>query len=271
MKKTRKFNSTIKKVVFTSSLLLTSSVSTASSVFDISFNFDGYTASQQAVFNSAGAFWENIITGYQTGINGMSGIVVNAESKAIDGVGNVLGSAGPQFTTIRDGYTLTTQGRVSLDTADVSNMETNGRLLDVIKHELGHIIGFGTLWTQNAVYITDSGEYTGAQALATYQAEFDPLATFVPVELGGAEGTKNGHWDENNNGAGPTGIVDADGNDMRYELMTGWINTPIFISDTTKASFADIGYSVNLTAVPVPAAVWLFASALGMLGLVRRK
>ena len=56
---------------------------------------------------------------------------------------------------------------------------------------------------------------------------------------------------------------------MRNELMTGWLNSPTFISDTTKMSFMDIGYEVILT--PLPASVWLFASALGLLGFAARK
>ena len=33
-----------------------------------------------------------------------------------------------------------------LDTDDLDSLETQGLLGDVILHEMGHVIGFGTLW-----------------------------------------------------------------------------------------------------------------------------
>jgi hypothetical protein len=102
--------------------------------------------------------------------------------------------------------------------------------------------------------------------------------------LGGGAGTANGHWNEVDGGSGLTGIVDGSGNDMRNELMTGWLNTPLFISKTTIASLGDLGYTVNINAngalaaqqapvtTPIPAAVWLFGTGLaGLLGLGRAK
>ena len=37
-------------------------------------------------------------------------------------------------------------GSVRLDAADVADLEANGRLFDVVLHELGHVLGVGTLW-----------------------------------------------------------------------------------------------------------------------------
>ena len=45
----------------------------------------------------------------------------------------------------------------------------------------------------------------------------------MPVELGGGSGTANGHWDEVEDGADPTGFVsNITGRDFEFELMTGW-------------------------------------------------
>ena len=160
---------------------------------------------------------------------------------------------------------------MTFDSADLASLESSGSLEDVILHEMAHVLGFGTLWELNSLYTPDSGEYTGAFGLAAYQAEFNqPGATFVPIELGGGAGTAGGHWDEIDGGAGLTGITDGSGNDMRDELMTGWLNPNPFISNTTRMSFMDLGYTVS--AVPVPAAVWLFISGFGMLfGFAARK
>lgn len=56
---------------------------------------------------------------------------------------------------------------------------------------------------------------------------------------------------------------------MQNELMTGWLNSPAFISNTTLMSFQDIGYEVS--AVPLPAAAWLFGSGLMVLAGTRKR
>ena len=118
---------------------------------------------------------------------------------------------------------------MEFDTADLNWLESNGSLLDVIVHEMAHVIGFGTLWEWNGVYTSGTGQYTGPAGLAAYRAEFDPTAAFVPVELHGGPGTANGHWDEDWAGGSNA-------------LMTGYLGSGNFISDTTVQSFVDIGY-----------------------------
>ena len=239
--------------------------------FTISVNFTGgLTLTQQAVFTTAANTWMSLLPSYQTGIN-ISALNIDAAGAAIDGVGGVLGSAGPNTLTSQGGYTLATSGSMSFDSADLANMEANGTLLPVILHEMAHVMGFGTLWTNNGVYINNSGQYTGPAALSTYQTEFSqPSATFVPVELGGGSGTANGHWNEVDGGGALTGIVSPLG-DMRYELMTGWISSQYFISQTTVASFVDIGYVAASTEVPEPAPMALLSIGLLAIGALRRR
>jgi len=274
----KKYLSETSKGLLFTTLLVSSSIASASGTFNITLNgLEAFSTAQQAAFSSAEIFWENIITGYQPGVQtngnfGMSGITINTTSINSDGVGGVLGSAGPQTVRASGGYTLATTGIMDFDAADLGNMDANGSLLNIIKHEMAHVIGFGTLWQANSLYIADTGEYTGSAGLTTYQTEFDSAATFIPVELDGGAGTANGHWNEEG-GLNLTGITDTNGNDMRDELMTGifYNNGETFLSDTTIASFQDLGYTVSFPlAVPVPASVWLFASALGFLGYSRK-
>ncbi len=239
--------------------------------FNIIVNFQGgLTASQQAVFSAAEAMWESKILGYPDGtgfVSGFTGIEIDAQGVAIDGVGGTLGSAGPTATWT-SGSTYTYTGSMSFDSADLSNMESNGTLQAVIEHEMGHVLGLGTLWGANGVYVNDSGEFTGTNALAKYQTEFgQAAATFVPVELGGGAGTENGHWNEVDGGAAATGITDGTSNDMRDELMTGWIGSSTFVSEMTVASFADLGYVV----IPEPHSATLILMSLGLLWQRKRR
>jgi hypothetical protein len=220
--------------------------------FSLDINLSGFTASQQAIITQAENYWESVITDYQPGITGIAAIAIDASSTYIDGTGGILGQAGPTYGFLEGGFLFASDGIMEFDSADISALESAGTLYDAIVHELAHIIGFGTLWTYNGVYEDGSGEYTGAASLAAYQLEFDPTATYVPVELDGGDGTKDSHWDES---------ID------NLELMTGWLHTPSYISNTTIASFIDIGYTV----VPLPAAAWLFFSGLlGLIGWSRR-
>ncbi len=129
--------------------------------------------------------------------------------------------------------------------------------------------GFWTMWELNNVYADGSGEFTGANATAAWQTEFGQSGRPV-VELEGGDGTANGHWNENNNGSGLTGIMDGLGRDMRDELMTGWLNPNSFISNMTVASFRDIGFTA--TAIPEPSSmVFVSVAATFAVARVRRR
>lgn len=243
-------------------------------LFSIDVDFGaGMNESYKTAFTDAANFWESNLTGYRLDSASLQGVNISAVVEANDGVGGVLGSAGPTSglffdSALLDGDASTsdvlfsTAGSMSFDSADVDNLITAGTWEEVIRHEMAHVLGFGTLWgyenggtTYNDFYNSGSGQYTGAAGLAAYQAEFDSSATYVPVELGGGSGTANGHWDEVDNGAALTGITDSEGNDLRNELMTGWLNTPTFLSDTTLGQFYDMGYRV----IPEPATIMMIA------------
>ena len=246
---------------------------TAHAVFDIVLVFGGgLSPSEQTLFAAAETFWESVITGYAPGVL-LTGITITATGAALDGFGGVLGSAGPSNLTFQGSHFYATTGNMQFDTADIPSLVSGGTFDDVVRHEMGHVLGFGTLWAPNNVYVDGSGRYTGINALASYQTEYNlPLATFVPIELGGGQGTMDGHWDEVNGGGTNTGILDLQGRDKRFEMMTGWLDTPAHVSNTTVESFRDIGYTVNVSAVPEPAAILLLLAGIPMVsGLSARR
>lgn len=251
--------------------------------FNIVLNYSSApTAPQAAAFAAAEATWESLITGYKLSDIANNNVNITVNLQAIDGVGGVLGSAGPTNaklnaaqTAVTPTYLYTQTGTMTFDTADVAGLLGDGSFDEVVLHEMGHVLGIGTLWDSSDVgfagrqelYVNNSGQYTGAFGLAAYNAEFGQAGTFVPVELGGGAGTANGHWDEVNGGAGLTGRVSLlTGKDMRDEIMTGWLNTPAFISQLTIQGMQDLGYDV----VPVPEPTSLAALGLAAVALRRR-
>lgn len=250
---------------------------------DLQFN-NGLDTPYQSAFFEAATFWESIITDYRYNSPLLNGITINATVATNDGPGGVLGSAGPSDyvfgNVLLNGDTTpsailwATAGSMTFDIEDVDNLVNNGTFNNVIQHEMGHVIGFGTVWnlydsTSDTVYnnvLSAANQYTGIHALTAYQGEFDPTATFIPIEEGGGPGTAGGHWDEIDNGAGLTGITDPEGRDMTFELMTGWLNAPTFLSETSIAQYKDIGYEV----IPEPGSLLMVILATsGAVGIRR--
>jgi hypothetical protein len=257
-------------------LALFGSAGISHAAFTINLNYiNPPTISQQAAFESSKTTWEGIITGYQQGT--LTGITINVNLDNIDGVGGTLGSAGPTNGAFTTNFLYATAGSMTFDTSDTAELETSGVFDDVILHEMGHVLGIGTLWSASAVtggnivgrqelYVDGSGQYTGAFGLAAYNSEFGQSGSFVPVELGGGPGTADGHWNEVDGGAGNTGIIsNITGKDFKDELMTGWLNADPFISTLTTESMRDLGYTV----VPEPTSALLLG--FGCFALIRRK
>ena len=169
-------------------------------------------------------------------------IVIDVAIAPIDGPGNVLGSAGP--TCMSSGTDLAVTGEMRFDSADVTNLLAEGAFDDVVLHEMGHVLGIGTLWNTvpyggarnvTAGIGTSSTRFIGPRAVAEYSALVGMQdAGSVPVENTGGAGTQDAHWSEARFGD---------------ELMTGWIDighTPL--SRMTVASLADLGLQVDLDA-----------------------
>jgi hypothetical protein len=200
----------------------------------------GFTTAQQQIIQQAVDRWEEIIVGdlpnvtYQGRV--IDDLAIAFSSITIDGTGSVLGQA--TATAYRTDSGLPYRGYVQLDTSDVASMQNNGTLLSVLEHEIAHVLGVGVLWNGMGLLSgtrTSSPGYTGANAVAAYNAIFGTNVTSIPVEADGGSGTALAHWEESVLG---------------NELMTGWFNSGQSnpLSRITIASLADLGYQVNLSA-----------------------
>lgn len=214
------------------------------------------TASQRAAFENAVTRWQGLITGdlANVTVNAAGGtcfsggpaisatvddLLIFATVQAIDGPGGILGSAGPCF--IRSSGSLPIMGSMRFDAADVATMEGNGSYGSVILHEMGHVLGIGTLWTYSSLLQSPS---SAGSTLDTYFSGANGITGFnniggstytggnkVPVENTGGSGTMNAHWRESV---------------LANELMTGWLNAGSNpLSELTVRSLADMGYTVN--------------------------
>ena len=130
-----------------------------------------------------------------------------------------------------------------LDVEDLETQNSRGTLVDLLTHEIGHIIGIGTLWDNKGFLQNPSLEqgvgvdthFNGPAAIR----EFDFIGgesytgAKVPVEnTQGGGGTRDSHWRESY---------------FTEELMTGFIdrfNNPL--SRVTIGSLEDLGYVVDL-------------------------
>jgi hypothetical protein len=56
-----------------------------------------------------------------------------------------------------------------------------------------------------------------------------------------------------------------------YDNMSADWNGTTLVFSNTKSAGSGLAFDITLTAVPIPTAVWLFGSALGLLGWLRRR
>lgn len=180
--------------------------------------------------------------------NGMGSIgyiddlLIGFSVKYIDGPYNVLGAAGPDY--YRSWSTKQPlMGFMEFDSADWTLMQTKGILEAVVLHEMGHVLGLGSMWTyfgllspSNCYSVTGvKPAFLGSSALGTLQKDIDPRnslgVTYVPVEDTGGGGTRCSHWQESS---------------FRNELMTGWVSYSANpLSTVTAYSMEDMGYTIN--------------------------
>jgi hypothetical protein len=165
-------------------------------------------------------------------------VIIFASVVNIDGPGGILGSAGP--CTVRSVTALPVVGRMRFDDADLVATENGGQLIPLILHEMGHVLGFGTIWEDRSLLVdrgTADPIFVGTQALALWPTlTLGYLGRAVPVQGSGGVGTADAHWRES--------IFQA-------ELMTGFIESPgvpMPLSRMTIASMRDLGYVVNYAA-----------------------
>ena len=248
----------------TGSYTVHAGVSSTAGAFHIDLVFPNdsdFTASQKALFQQAATHWMSIITEDLPDIDFSTNPVnqysewlsllirvndtvddlrIYVRSGEIDGLNNTLGQAGPLH--IRRNSSLPSLGAILLDAADLKRLEEDGFLYSVILHEMGHVLGIGSLWSERGLLQNPSSNnpgadthFTGARAIQAFDNAGGQNYTGakVPIE-NERDKAPDTHWRER--------VLD-------HELMTGWIegDTAEPLSAITIQSLADLGYRVDIS------------------------
>ena len=222
-------------------------------------NDNDFTSSQKTVFRQVARHWMSIITedlrdidfstnpynewdadlGARIRVNDtVDDLRIFVRATSIDGSGDTVGKGGSFW--IRGDTRLPILGKILLDTADLQRMDEEGSLWTVILHEMGHVLGIGTLWEDLDLLRGSSNRYfIGPLSIQAFNnaGGRNYNGAKVPTESDG------GHWRESVLGT---------------ELMTPTHNYDANpLSAITIQSLADLGYRVDVSqadvySLPVP-------------------
>jgi len=270
---------------------------------------------EQALFE-AEVFWESKLSDFSHDLplairSQLNPILITPTIATVDDVNGVLAFAGPDEVfrwgstaipkngggadTSGGGQTgaIAQTGSITFDVEDVVNLAAGGLLDEVAAHEIGHVLGFGTLFEDNNLLAIHSGtpQYVGQHALEAYRAETGlTFAEYIALERGGGAGTAGGHWsaEEDIIFTNRDGLGTAD-------LMTGFLSSAPYFTNTTLMAFKDLHFQLaseegddqtddldgpknpggdppgQLNAVPEPSSFTLLAVAVMGFGMVRRR
>jgi hypothetical protein len=223
--------------------------------FNVTFRFlTPVTDRQERLFRRSARRWQEIIVKDVPAITGtiprnfcgdfgtprfegrIDDILIDIQLRPIDGPGNILGFAGPCAVRVVDD--LPAYGLMVFDTEDQDFLQSLDLLDEVIIHEMGHVLGYGTMWEFNRALLINvearNPRFIGPAAVR----EWHKLGGRgrVPVEGQFGPATRLLHWDEKT---------------FDNELMTGFLNlgeNPL--SNVSALSMRDIGYTAVATGDP---------------------
>ena len=216
--------------------------------FDITLHFDPATAPEyRDAFAAASARWQQVVVdgwnpeplvvpaGFMGWIPAFDGavddVLIAARVVELDGPGGLLGQAGALAKRASSGEPYF--GLMEFDAADLADYAAAGELVDLIVHEMGHVLGIGFNWVGEGRVddLLTNPTYNGPAANAAWH-ELGGTGQ-VPVEDQGDVGTRAAHWREST---------------FANELMTGYADSDERLSRVTIGALADRGYGVELSA-----------------------
>lgn len=203
---------------------------------------EGVNSQFAPAFENAAALWNRVIisgvppvvldssfnANRQCGVNfqynageALEGLTIFSTVEAIDGVGGILSMSGPCASS----NSFSILGRMLVDSFDAKTRLADSSLEDTIAHEIGQVLGVGSLW--NTFGLLNGNSYIGENGLEGLADLEFPNAVGIPVS--------NGNWEEE--------VFDN-------ELMTLFMNVgvPNPLSIMTVKSLRDLNFVVDISA-----------------------
>ncbi|MEL6793697.1 MAG: hypothetical protein AAFP78_09600, partial [Pseudomonadota bacterium] len=268
--------------------------------FDIEFRFpEAPSGAIAQSFANAEAFWETQILDYssQELADGtttrlrqyaegelsalLPGVPARPETTALievtfeqfDGVGGSLSAGGVKRVFATDeGRFVSVVGDISFDIMDIETLAARDFLAPVVTRRVGIALGFGSMFRLQGL-VDDSGPvpaYIGEFGLSTYNREFDNTDTSIPFDTTFPNLPVLPLWDERSFG--------DFGSTSNPELFTRILTANTYVSDTSIATFDDLGYVTRLdhsaapvSVVPLPPSALLLLGGIGILALGRTR
>jgi len=231
--------------------------------FNIELVFlNGGTTEQDEAFRTSAAKWESIIkndiydfsfvdnpapanecvSGQQTISDIVDDVRIYVSIRDIDGPQPILGRAGPCYIRGLSDHPIV--GMMEFDIYDFDRITEQGLLIPVVLHEMGHVLGIGTIWDNRGLLVNPSAvtpsadtHFRGPHAIAAFDNAGGVNYTGgqkVPVENEAGPGSQDSHWRE--------AVFNA-------ELMSPFVDSGVQnpLSRITIQSLADLGYGVDVT------------------------
>ena len=151
---------------------------------------------------------------------GVDDIYVSVFEVDIDGPGGLFALAGPDLIIGADSKIVA--GSIQIDPNDIEIALEKNVFLPLLLHELGHVLGVGTMWEEHG--LVDGETYIGIHGVEAWQDEVGCSTGYLPLS--------GNHWNEDC---------------VQNEFMTPFFrfNHPAPVSSLTMGSLEDLGYVVN--------------------------
>ncbi|MDA1039068.1 MAG: hypothetical protein O3A37_02085 [Planctomycetota bacterium] len=242
------------------------------SFYTIDFSFDSSVPSSvQALFPTAAARWENVIVGDLPDVTDPTTGQVIDDLLIQVSVSNTLPAgviAQAGFTDIRVGNTgvpangnFSQNGLPYIGTMQISSAFINAvGLGTTIAHEIGHVVGFGTLWQNNVGTFptlvsgigTTNPVYVGTNGVQSYNSVFRNADTSVPLyEVSTTtppayDGSYGTHWRDSVFNSYTTPPIYGELMTANYQV-NGFLGQPVpaYLSRVTVGALDDFGYTVS--------------------------
>ncbi|KAG7369388.1 PKD domain containing protein [Nitzschia inconspicua] len=213
-------------------------------VFSLWLDLDVSSTDVAMAYDSAHARWTSIITGDSTASRPSDFVLANQRGPAfpdtlddlyvygfdtcIDGESGVISYA--RFTFLDSATRLPVSGVMALDKSDIPAQMMKGELESLILHEIGHVLGIGSLWNLFD-FISFDDKFLGVKAGDVWKNEYG-CPGLPPIDTRGGSGAAYFHWDDSA---------------LQKELMTVFLDDVNPLSSLTIASLEDLGYTVDYT------------------------